>query len=367
MSIKKSNFSNNTFFMNLALAQAQKNLGNTKENPAVGCVVVKNNCVIGAGSTSINGRPHAEQNAIKFSRYSVNKANLYITLEPCSHYGKTEPCVQAIAKNKIKNVFFSINDPDVRSYKKCKKYLKKHNIKVQMGILEYKIKNFYKSYFKYKSDNIPFVSAKIAMSKDFYLSSKKNKWITNNFSRGRVHLMRSYHDCILTSSKTIIADNPMLNCRIAGLENNSPTRFIIDKRLKIPINSNIVKSAKRYRTFIFFNKTNTKKIKLLKRLNIKVIKFPLNTDGNFNLKKILIKIKQLGFSRVFLESGLKLSTNFLHDRLIDDFYLFISRKDLGTYGRISFKENIKLFLKKRKFIKEKVNLFGDKLFLYRIK
>ena len=347
--------------------QAQRNLGNTRENPAVGCVIVKNDCIISAGCTGINGRPHAEKNAITNSKNNIKNSNLYVTLEPCSHYGKTPPCVKTIIRSRIKKVFFSLKDPDRRSYNKSTKELKKNKIAVQNGILSSDIKNFYKSYFKYKKNILPFVTAKMAISKDFYTSNKKRKWITNKFSRGRVHLMRSNHDCILTSVNTIIMDNPRLTCRIRGLEDHSPSRIILDKKLKIPIRSNIVKSVNKYRTVIFFNKINQKKIRVLKNLKIKLIKTPLSENGNFDLKNILMKVKILGFSRVFLESGLNLTTNFLNKGLVDDFQLFISSKNLGKNGNNSFRRNMKLFFKNRKFTNEKVNLFGDKLISYRIK
>ena len=347
--------------------QAQRNLGKTKDNPAVGCVIVKNDYIISAGCTAINGRPHAEQNAITHSKNDIKNSDLYVTLEPCSHYGKTPPCVKSIIRNKIKRVFFSLKDPDRRSYNKSTKQLKKNKIKVQSGVLASDVKNFYRSYFKYKEGVLPFVTAKMAISKDFYTNSNKKKWITNKFSRGRVHLMRSNHDCIITSVRTIIIDNPRLTCRIAGLEGNSPARIILDKKLKIPNTSRIARSANKYRTFIFFHKNNKKKIKTLKSLKIKLIKAPLNEDGNFDLKNILTKVKLLGFSRIFLESGLNLTTNFLNKNLVDNFQLFISDKNLGKSGNNSFRKSMKLFLKNKKFINKKINLFGDKLISYSIK
>ena len=353
--------------MKLALTQAQKNLGNTKENPSVGCVIVKNDCIASAGCTSINGRPHAERNAIVYSKNDIKNSDLYVTLEPCSHHGKTLPCVDTIMNSKIKRVFFSLKDPDTRSHNKSTRLLKKNKINVQKDILVSDIKNFYKSYFKYKGNILPYVTAKMAISKDFYTNSKKKRWITNKFSRGRVHLMRSNYDCILTSVNTIIIDNPRFTCRIHGLEDNSPSRIILDKRLKIHITSNIVRSANKHRTIIFFNKIDQKKIKVLKNLKIELVKIPLSEDGNFDLKYILMKVKILGFSRIFLESGLNLTTNFLNKGLVDDFQLFISSKNLGKNGNNSFKKNMKLFFKNRKFTNEKVNLFGDKLISYRIK
>jgi len=360
-------YKKHSYFMNLALQQAHKSLGNTKSNPAVGCVITKNNHVISAGYTSIYGRPHAEYNAINLSKTNLKNAELYVTLEPCSHYGKTPPCVQTIIKKKIKRVFFSVKDPDTRSYNKSFKLFKKNKIRVKIGLLNFSINNFYKSYFKSKENTLPFVTAKMAISKDFYTNNKKKRWITNRFSRGRVHLMRNNHDCILTSINTVIIDNPRLTCRIGGLEQNSATRVILDKKLKIPIESNIVKSAKKCPTIIFFNKSNVKKISTLKNLKIKLIKLSIDNNGNFDLENILMKVKSLGFSRVFLESGLNLTTSFLNKDLVDDFQLFISGKKLGKNGNNSFKKNMKLFLKNKKFITEKVNLFDDKLILFKLK
>ena len=180
----------------------------------------------------------------------ISNSKLFVTLEPCSNYGVTPPCVNLIIKRKIKKVYFSINDPDIRSYNKCTYKFKNNRIVCKKGILNSKIKLFYRSYSKLKQNALPFVTAKLAASRDLYSVDKKNKWITNKFSRGRVHLMRSYHDCILTSSKSVRLDNSRLTCRIKGLEKTSPARIILDKSLKIPISSNIIKFSYKYPTII---------------------------------------------------------------------------------------------------------------------
>ena len=366
MSTKQSKISKNSYFMSLALMEARKALGNTKTNPAVGCVVVKNKCVISAACTSKNGRPHAEHNALNLTKTNISNANLYVTLEPCSHYGKTPPCVSTIVKKKISRVYFSIKDPDPRSFNKSSPQFKKKKIIVKVGICSKQIKNFYRSYLKYKKDDLPFVTSKLAISRDYYTSNKKKKWLTNRYSRGRVHLMRSNHDCILTSAKTIIDDNPRLNCRIDGLENNSPCVIILDKKLIIPVKSKIINTSKHRKTFIFYNKNDRKKLKVLKNLKIKLIRVRLANDGNFDLKNLLIKIKKKGYSRVFLEAGLNLTTNFVSKNLVDDFHLFVSKDKIGNNGYNNFKKYIKLFLKKKKCVKQKVNLFGDKLLSYKM-
>ena len=353
--------------MRLALAQAQKNQGNTNENPSVGCVITKNNSVISAGCTSINGRPHAEQNTINLSRTNLKGSELYVTLEPCSHYGRTSPCTKLIIKSRVKKVFFSINDPDLRSHKKCSRLLKSKKIKINKGVCEHELKLFYRSYIKSKRSLLPFVTCKLAVSKDFFTINKKSKWITNKFSRRRVHLMRSNHDCVMTSSETIIKDNSRLTCRIYGLENRSPSRIILDNKLRIPLSSKIITEATSYRTIIFYNKFNKKKIKLLKNLKIKLFKLPVDIDGNLDLQETLIKAKKLGFYRIFLECGMRLTINFLYKNLVDDLNLFISNKNLERNGRGNIKKHLKLFLGNKKSINEKINLFGEKLITCKIK
>ena len=155
MFTNQNKYKKDFYFMSLALLQAHKSLGSTKLNPAVGCVIIKNNHVISAGSTSINGRPHAEYNAINFSRVNLKDSELYVTLEPCSHYGRTPPCVNSIIKRKIKKVFFSINDPDPRSFNKCSSKLKRSGINVNNGVFKDKIKYFYRSYLKSRKKVLP--------------------------------------------------------------------------------------------------------------------------------------------------------------------------------------------------------------------
>ena len=244
--------------------------------------------------------------------------------------------------------------------------MRSKKISVNKGAYANELNLFYRSYIKSKRNLLPFVTCKLAVSKDFFTINKKNKWITNKFSRARVHLMRSNHDCIITSGKTIIKDNSKLTCRIDGLKNRSPSRILLDNKLKIPLNSKIIKEASTYRTIIFYNKSNKKKINQLENLNVKSFKISLDIEKNLDLGEALIKAKQLGFYRIFLEAGMKLAINFLHKNLVDDLKLFISNKNLGRNGMCNIKKNLKLILKDKKSINEKVNLFGDILITYKI-
>ena len=193
--------------MKLAYNQASRALGNTGDNPAVGCVIVKNDELISLAHTNFNGRPHAERIALSNKKISFKGSLLYSTLEPCSHYGKTSPCTDIIKKKNIKTVYFSKFDPDKRSFKKAKRKLNKYNIKTFENVHKYAGDSFYKDFDIKKRTNNIFISSKLATSKDLFISHKYNKWITNIYSRGRVHLLRANHDSILTTSKTILKDN----------------------------------------------------------------------------------------------------------------------------------------------------------------
>ena len=228
-------------------------------------------------------------------------------------------------------------------------------------------KNFYRSYIKSKTETFPFVTCKVAMSKDFYLINNNSKWVTNLSSRKRVHLMRSNHDCILTSSSTIINDNPALTCRIDGLSKYSPTRIILDNHLKTSLNSNVYSNTKKIKTIIFYNKTDNKKVNKFKKQGIKLYKIPLDKNGNLNLKQVLIKAKKLMFYRIFLESGLKLVENFLTLNLVDDLKIFNSNKKLKNNGKDTIKKILLKFTKGKTKKVENINLFGEVLTSYKLK
>ena len=358
MSIKKNKYIDHSFFMQLALKQASKSLGNTKDNPAVGCVLVKDNCLISAGNTSENGRPHAEHNAIYFNTKNIKNSHLYVTLEPCSHYGKTPPCVKTIIKNKIKKVFFAINDNDKRSFNKAKKILNSKKISVKRFLLKNEAKNFYKSYFFSMTKNRPYVTGKIAKSKDDYIFSRNRK-ITNNYSLNASHLLRYTNQGILISANTLNSDNPKLTCRIKGLENFSPKRFILDKNLICKNNLHIIETAKKIKTYIFYNKKDKKKIKLLKKAGIFLIHLDLNKNNHFDLSTVLKKINTVGIKHLLVEGGKKLTMNFLESNFFNQFYLFKSNKRLGIRGKLKITNIVRKLPVKFKFHK-KINTFIDK-------
>ena len=321
---------NHKFFLDLAFQIAEKNLGQTGQNPSVGTIVVKKNTVISSGVTSVSGRPHAEYNALSKIKNS-NGSNLYTSLEPCIHHGKTPPCTDIIIKKKIKNVFYGFEDPDLRTYKKAKKILDTKGIKSKL-IRSKKYNNFYKSYLLNKKFKIPFISAKIAISKDYFTINRKKKWITNIFSRKITHLIRSKHDGILSTSQSVNFDNSLLNCRIEGFNKYKPDLFIIDLNLKLKKNLLLNKILKKRKTYLITYKINFKKIRIYKKKGYKIILInSLKDKSDFNL--LFKKIYKMGYSRILVEAGLTFLNTLIKKRLINDLYIFNTNYNLKKNGR----------------------------------
>jgi len=330
MSSKKDKFSlKDKNFMRLALSLARARKGLTGDNPSVGCLIVKNDNIISIGQTGHYGIPHAEQNAIKNSYEKLIGSKMYVTLEPCNHYGKTPPCTNSIIKSGINELIYSMEDIDKKVKGKSFNILSNHNIKVKKGLLKKEAKNLYDSYIKNRNKKLPFLTAKIAVSKNKLIYSKGTKRITSKSSDKFTHFLRYKNDSIMISSKTLNIDNPKLNCRLKGYEKFSPKRIILDKNLEIKLNSFILKTVKKDNTIIFYNTFNYQKIKFLKKKGVTLIKSKLNNNNRlFNLKEILKKLFTLGVRNLLIEGGDKITNNLIKNRLIDVFYLFQSPKVL---------------------------------------
>ena len=325
MSTRKDKFSKkDKKFMSLALTLASAHHGLTGENPSVGCVIVKNHEVISIGQTGYSGRPHAEYNAIKNSNEILEGSTMYVTLEPCSHYGKTPPCTKEIIKNKISKVIYSVEDIDKRVKGKSFKILQSENITINRGLLNKEITNFYKPYFFNRKYKIPYVTGKIAISKNNLIYSKGTSRITDIYSDRLTHFLRYKNDSLMISYKTLNEDNPKLNCRLDGLSKFSPKRIILDNYLKTNTNSNIFKTANENNTIIFYKNAHMTKISIFKKKGIKLIKSNLLKNKNFNIKLILKKLYNLGCRNLLVEGGNDLSRSIIKNKLFNQFYLFKS-------------------------------------------
>ncbi len=351
-----------TEYLNLAFELAKINLGSTKENPSVGCIVEKNGSIISSGYTSINGRPHAEYNALN-KKINFKNSNIYITLEPCSHYGKTPPCTNIIKQKGIKKVYYPIYDFDERSKNKSSKIFKKRNILISKFLHKEKALKFYESYHRFKKNKLPIINAKIAISKDYFTGVKKREWITNKQSRKLTHLLRSQHDALLSTSKSINKDNSLLNCRIKGLMDKSPNLLIIDRNLTIKKNLSIFKLKTRRKIYIFTTNNNKKKIKWLKKNNIKVF-LVKKMNSNIDFKNIFQMFIKLGFSRIFIETGLTFLNFLIINKFINYIYIFKTKSNLSKNG---FNNSSNKLIKKIK-LKNKLKFYldNDNVYLERL-
>ena len=335
MSSKKDRFSSkDKDYMKIAINLARSRKGLTGDNPSVGCLIVKNDKIISIGQTGYNGRPHAEHNAIKNSFEKLKGSKMYVTLEPCNHYGKTPPCTKSIIRSGISELIYSIDDIDNRVKGKSFKILSSKKIKVKRGLLKEDAKDLYDSYIKNRIKRLPYVTAKIAVSKNKLIYSSGTQRITDKNSDKITHYLRYKNDSIMISSKTLNTDNPKLNCRLKGYENFSPKRIILDKNLDIKLKSYILKSAKKGNTILFYNSLNIAKIKVLKKMGVTLIKNKLNHDQLLDLKLVLKKLFALGTRNLLIEGGDKVTKNLIKNRLIDTFYLFQSPKILKK-GKIN--------------------------------
>jgi len=367
MSTRKDKFSQkDKRYMRLALSLARTRHGLTGKNPSVGCVIVRNDEIISIGQTAYNGRPHAEYNAIQDSNVPLEGSTMYVTLEPCNHYGQTPPCTNEIIKNKISKIIYSVEDVDKKVKGKSLKILKSKNIIVQKNLLYKEIFNFYKPYFFNRKNKIPYVTGKIAISKNNLIFSKGAKRITDIHSDKLTHFLRYKNDSLIISYKTLNKDNPKLNCRLEGLSGFSPKRIILDNNLETKINSYIFRTANKNNTIFFYNNANKQKITLFQKKGVQLFKSNLTKKRYFNLKLVLKKLYKTGIRNILVEGGDELSASFLKNKLFNEFYLFKSSKTLSKL--VSYKSfNSYKYLSQKYKSKKKINtqLGKDSIILYK--
>ena len=347
--------SNNLKFINEAHNIAKKKFGSTFPNPVVGCVIVKNNKIISKAATYRSGRPHAEEIAIRKAGIKTIGATMYVTLEPCFHKSINGSCTDQILRSGIKKIFISSLDPDNRTNGKSVKKFKLNKIKTFTGIQKNQTEELNRFFFHSLKNKRPYIKVKMAISNDEKIAWKnyKSKWISNSKSRIFAHKIREKSQAILTTSKTIIKDNPRFTIR----KNNKIVKhlpiIIIDNNLKIPINSKILKDRSKKRIIILTSKKNNKSERL-KQLGCEVEFFKKNKNNLLNLNKIFKHIYKLKISDILVEAGGIFFSNLLKYKLVDEIHLFKSNFNIGKDGKPMLikkdlnKENIEL-IKKKKF------------------
>jgi diaminohydroxyphosphoribosylaminopyrimidine deaminase/5-amino-6-(5-phosphoribosylamino)uracil reductase len=335
-------------YMKLALDLAWKGVGKVWPNPMVGCVIVKNNKIIGKGWHKKFGGPHAEINALRGCKQSPAGATMYVTLEPCCHYGKTPPCTDAIIKAGIKKVVAATKDPTKKVNGKGFKMLKNAGIKIKTNICKNEaqivnaplffagIKN---PWVKFTGNIYPWVIIKWAQSKEGFLArTDKKRWITCSKSRKDVHKLRRKVQAILVGINTILEDDPMLTARPDT--GRQPLRVVLDSQLKIPADCNLIKTAKKAPLLIFTTLKNNKKILLLKKKGAEIATVSPAED-KCNLKSVLANLGQRDIKQILIEGGKEIITSFLKQKLADEIIIYTSNERLEDKGKVKTSREMK--------------------------
>lgn len=315
-------------YMERAIELAKKGTGWTSPNPLVGAVIVKDGRIIGEGYHARYGELHAERNAIASLREPAEGATIYVTLEPCCHYGKTPPCTEAILEQKIGRVVIGSRDPNPKVAGKGAAILREAGIAVEEDFMREECDRLNPVFFHYITTKTPYVVMKYAMTADGKIATKTgaSKWITGPSSREEVHRMRHRYMGIMAGIGTVLADDPLLNTRFEN--GKSPIRIICDSHLRIPTQSQICLSAVQNRTIVACGEGNYEKEKQLTDMGMEVVHFP-DENGQVDLKALMAYLGAQGIDSILLEGGGTLNGAALQAGVVQKIMSFIAPKIFG--------------------------------------
>lgn len=315
------------YFMKNALDEAVKGMGHTAPNPMVGAVIVKDGRVISRGYHRRCGEAHAERNAINNCTEDMRGAEIYVTLEPCCHYGKTPPCTEAIIESGIKKVYIGSDDPNPLVAGKSAEILKNNGIETERGILKQECDRLNEPFFHYIVHKTPFVVMKYAMTADGKTAcyTGDSKWITGESARENVHRSRLRYSGIMVGVGTVLADDPLLTCR---LENGrDPVRIICDSSLRTPINSRIVNTAHETPTIIACLES-AENGALYEEKGVKLLRIS-EMDGHIDLNELMTKLGKIQIDSILFEGGSQLAYSALKAGIVNKVQAYIAPKILG--------------------------------------
>lgn len=315
-------------YMNRAIELAKKGEGYVNPNPMVGAVIVKGDEIIGEGYHMKYGGLHAERNALANCTKSPKGATIYVTLEPCCHYGKTPPCTEAIIESGISKVVIGSFDPNPLVSGKGAKILREHGIEVYEGFLRDKCDDINKIFFHYIKTKTPYVVMKYAMTLDGKISTYlgESKWITSEEARKHVHMTRHSLAGIMVGVNTVIKDNPMLNCRLE--KGNNPVRIICDSNLRTPLESNIVSTAKKIDTIIATCSNDETRKELYRDMGCLILDVK-KKDNVIDLVDLMNKLGEKGIDSILLEGGSTLNWSALNSKIVNEIQAYIAPKIFG--------------------------------------
>ena len=316
-------------YMRLAMQLAGNAIGRTSPNPLVGAVIVKDNRVVGCGWHRKAGTPHAEVHALNQAGELAQGADVYVTLEPCAHYGKTPPCSKALVEAKVKNVYGGLLDVNPKVAGKGFKILEDAGIHVEYGFLQDELRKQNEVFFKWIEHKKPFVVLKAAMTLDGKIATAtgQSKWITNETSRAYGYKLRDIYDGIMVGINTVIEDNPMLTARVDGGKN--PIRIVVDSSLKIDINANVVQDKSAKTIVATTDKADKDKILKLQAQDVDVIVVDKDKNDKVDIEKLLDILGQQNICSILVEGGATLSGSFVAKKLVDKVDFFIAPKIVG--------------------------------------
>ncbi|URT69409.1 bifunctional diaminohydroxyphosphoribosylaminopyrimidine deaminase/5-amino-6-(5-phosphoribosylamino)uracil reductase RibD [Cytobacillus firmus] len=325
---------NHQEYMKLAISLAAVAKGQTSPNPQVGAVVVKNGEILGMGAHLKAGTPHAEVHAIAAAGDEVKGADIYVTLEPCSHFGRTPPCADLIINSGINRVFIASDDPNPLVSGKGIERMQDAGIDVVTGLLKKEADALNEPFFHFIKTKTPYVTIKAASSFDGKTAAKTgdSKWITSPESRQDVHRLRHEHDAILTGVNTIIHDNPLLTARLPQGGKN-PIRIVLDTNLRIPADANVIRDQS-VKTIIFTGcEIDSTKAEEIRKYNAEVFSFPAN---EVPIKEVLKNLGERNIMTLFVEGGSEIHASFIKEGFFQQMILYMAPKIIGGNKAIPF-------------------------------
>jgi diaminohydroxyphosphoribosylaminopyrimidine deaminase/5-amino-6-(5-phosphoribosylamino)uracil reductase len=318
-------------YMQLALALGRRGLGNTWPNPAVGAVVVKDGVILARGWTQPGGRPHAEVEALRRAKKDSQGATMYVTLEPCSHQGKSPPCADAIIRAGIARVVSALEDPNPEVAGQGHARLREKGIAVEVGLGEEEARRAHVGHITRITKGRPHVMLKLALSADgkVGLPGRKPVALSGEAARRRVFQMRAQSDAILVGIGTVLADNPHLTSRLPGMDERSPVRVVLDSQLRLPLSTSVVATVRETPTWVFTSHNPSMIAEdILKQKGAHVFRVG-ERGGGLDLDEVLKMLAEQGISRLMVEGGPKVAASLVSADLVDEAVLIRAGKMIG--------------------------------------
>ncbi len=318
-----------------ALGLARRGLGTVWPNPAVGCVIVGGGRVVGRGWTQPGGRPHAETEALAMAGEAARGATAYVSLEPCSHHGKTPPCAEALIAAGVARVVVATEDPDPRVSGRGLAMLREAGIQVTEGVCRAEADDLNAGFFLKVREGRPLVTLKLATTLDGRIATHtgESKWITGEPARAVAHLLRAENDVVMVGSGTAIADDPDLTCRLPGLEERSPVRVVVDGRLRLPLTSRLVATANEVPTWVITQEGGDEtRCEAYQDAGVELIEVPAGPDHTLDMAEAMAALAESGVTRVLVEGGSHLAAALLRDGLVDRMVWFRAPRLIGGDG-----------------------------------